>query len=142
MIQTIKNLLALRKIRNSCREFMTRDQSYIGILRQFIWYFKVYRPREKKGLMKYYLWPLRKKIIGYGLIEIKKGKKWISGGIIPSYRGKGQGELLFHSLRTQCGDTTYLEVLKTNILAIKLYKKLGFKTIKKRNYKLIMKYER
>lgn len=141
MIQEIAFIMALRKVRNSCREFMTNDQRYIGILRQLIWYVTVLRPRTLQETMNAFLkFNTEGEAIGYGLISSDGKKEWITGGLIPEYRSLGKGKELFLTLIQLCKKTPYLEVLKTNKPAIKLYKSIGFKEVKDNGNILIMKY--
>jgi len=143
MIETITFLLNLRKVRNACRQFMTRDQRKIGIIRQIIWYLTVLKPRSLQGRMgAFLLYNSEGEAIGYGLLNREENKQWITGGLIPEYRSLGKGKELFLTMIAMCRKTPYLEVLKTNKAAIQLYKKIGFTEVKDNGYILIMKYEK
>lgn len=112
------------RIRNQCREYMTRDGSKISLWRQIRWYFSYIFGNDKTTvtLMFYKGWP-----VGYGLIAEYAGRVYISGGLGPKYRGIGLGRALFSHLVNRCGDQIiYLEVLKSNLAAYQLYRSLGF----------------
>lgn len=134
-IKSFKDALALRKIRNQCREFMTRNKNSISYLKQFEWFYSIYMTSSSDELFAFLLM-LDDKAIGYGLIRDRASRPLISGGLAKEYRGKGYGEKLFKIVtdmasRTSSGKGTrsvFLEVLTTNTAAIKLYEKLGFVT--------------
>ncbi len=132
-IQNIFDAMAIRAVRNECNEFMTHDPSKIGILRQLNWYFRNYRPsQENKKLVCYLFWKENSATpIGYGVIRFNDKKYWLTGGIIQKERGKGFGKILFQKLieRTPSNEV-WLDVLETNQIAYRLYKKLGFRKIR------------
>ncbi|MDO8609844.1 MAG: GNAT family N-acetyltransferase [bacterium] len=117
-------------IRNECNEYMTNNKSKINIFQQLLWYFFIYLKENKKKNMYCYL--LRNKnILGFGFIRKYSNKFWLTGGLYKKDRNKGYGKLLFEQLVNIIHlNEIWLEVLKTNIIAANLYKKLGFKKIK------------
>lgn len=141
-VSSLKSAMLMRKMRNECRQFMTRDASKIGWLRQLNWFYTTYRPKQAKGEMAAYIflchWPKQdifNQPVGYGIIRDSKTKPLISGGLLKKYRGKGLGKTLFKILtriasqgeRGEVGRrSVFLEVLETNQVAIDLYKKLGY----------------
>ena len=78
--------------------------------------------------------------MAYGLITKYGTREYLSGGVMPSFRDQGWGKKVFQHLISECKRPPYLEVLRTNKPAIKLYRKLGFKTVRTDNKRLIMKY--
>lgn len=117
--------MLVRRIRNSCNEYMTRDRSSINIVRQLL-YFLRYHMVDKMSVLyigedKYH------RPIAYGLISYDETlTPWISGGILPKYRGKGYGKELFKFLSESWQFPVWLEVLASNSIAFKLYNGLGF----------------
>lgn len=140
-IKLVYEVLTLREIRNTCCCFMTHNRNKIGVFDQFVWYYKTYLPEARRGVMKAIIFYTGEPI-GYGLIVEDKNKQWLTGGLLPQYRSKGYGKWLFKSLIAQCTKTPYLEVLRWNTRAIKLYEKLGFKTVRKNKRIFVMKYEK
>ena len=73
-------------------------------------------------------------VIGFGLIKLEAEQTvaYVTGGLMPDYRGKGIGKLLFMSMLSSIPTRTKvikLDVFKDNISAIKTYHKLGFETV-------------
>ena len=127
----IKNLvdaLEVRKIRNECRNFMTKNPSEINLLQQLLWYFRWYKPNNTKGEVTCYLFRSSGKNIGFGMTRSIENKIWITGGLKISQRGKGRGKYLFEKIIEQTpSNEVWLEVLESNLVAFNLYKNLGFK---------------
>lgn len=118
--------LSMRPIRNSCRAFMTRDQSEIGLLRQMRWWLT----RGPDVLP--FLLEEAGHVAGYGIILADGDIGWLSGGLLPDARGRGLGASLFTGLYLHAkreGLHPMLEVLKSNPRAEKLYRNLGFTVI-------------
>jgi ribosomal protein S18 acetylase RimI-like enzyme len=68
--------------------------------------------------------------IAYGLVTYDDHlSPWVSGGILPAHRGRGYGTHLFRFLSTEWHMPVYLEVLESNMYALKLYTSLGFQEI-------------
>lgn len=132
-LETFGEALALRKIRNECRLFMTRDTSKISILQQFRWFHNSYKfaPTDQ---LQVFLFLLSGKPIGYGLIRDKAVRPLISGGLLQAYRGKGYGDHLFRAVTDIASSnvfgkgmkSVFLEVLETNTPAFGLYQKIGY----------------
>jgi ribosomal protein S18 acetylase RimI-like enzyme len=120
----------LRRIRNECRLFMTRSIDFITPEQQLEW-FKT--ASEKYDLYLAYQITHGAIIInvGYGLIHKNDDASLLTGGLLPSYRGLGIGQVLFKFLTDNCSKSkpVRLEVLKTNTKAFIVYIKLGFEVI-------------
>jgi ribosomal protein S18 acetylase RimI-like enzyme len=68
-------------------------------------------------------------IVGYGLVIQEKTYAMLTGGLLPTHRGRGLGTKLFeHLARTAqgLGVTPTLEVLPENRAGRRVYEKLGF----------------
>lgn len=131
---------SLRLIRNECKEYMTRYNKEISKEQQTKWFLSI----DKNKTIPFLFFE-NKNPIGYGLITFEENISLISAGIIEKYRGLGHGKILFNLLINECkklnSDDIKLEVLKTNIRAYKLYKKLGFKIVSEDQDKYTMKLE-
>jgi ribosomal protein S18 acetylase RimI-like enzyme len=78
---------------------------------------------------------LNDEIVGLGLLSIRGARGWVSSvGVAPEYRGRGLGEALMCWLmdeaRARGVQWMWLEVLTQNEPAIRLYRKLGFQSIR------------
>jgi len=127
-IKNVRDALIVREIRNECRLFMTNDSSSINIFRQLVWYLTKYKPQNNKGGMYGFLFKTNGRSAGFGLISLKNGKYFVTGGLRKSERGKGLGKRLFLELiKSVPSKEVWLEVLDSNIAAKKLYIALGFR---------------
>jgi ribosomal protein S18 acetylase RimI-like enzyme len=130
-IKNFLDALEIRDIRNQCRNYMTNDTSEINSIQQLLWYFKIYKRRNKNGEMTCFLFKSNSANLGFGLIRKLSGKYWITGGLMPDQRGKGFGKILFRSLIKKIPSSeVWLEVLSSNNIAKKIYKDLGFEKMK------------
>ena len=146
-IKSSEDLECLRKIRNECRCFMTRHTKEISKDDQEIWYKFIDKNKIKPFLfLEIYDEVLVCSPIGYGLLRIDNDCVLISGGLNAIYRGMGFGNILFNLLINESKNYNLpikLEVLKSNIVAVHLYKKLGFEKVKESDiiYEMIYKKE-
>ncbi len=126
-IDSIDDAEILRKIRNECREFMTEHNEYINEEQQKKW-FKT--ANQKFDMYLAYLVEHGVIVVeaGYGLIHRNKNESLLTGGLLKDCRDKGLGFDLFKFLISECRKEVpiRLDVLKTNVRALNLYKKLGF----------------
>lgn len=142
-IKTQDEVFLLRNIRNECREFMTRDTTYITVEQQQKWYEK---NKNNKSIKLYLLHLVELGVItspiGYGLIREEDGYYLISGGLIKTCRGFGYGSILFDYLikNTDTNFPIKLEVLKSNIKAFSIYNKLGFRVVNDDGKIITMEY--
>ena len=120
----------LRVIRNTCKDFMTRSNAHITEEQQKEWFLTAH---EKYNLFLAYEIQHGACIVdvGYGLVHKNADESLLTGGLLPSYRGKGVGQLLFKFLLNSCDRSKpiRLEVLKSNTKAFIVYIKLGFEVI-------------
>lgn len=117
----------MRIIRNSCKEYMTNNNSHISSNEQEAWFESLNREKIMP-----FLFIANHISLGYGIIKLEDSKAILTGGILNGYRGKGFGRLLFQKLihkSIELGKIPSLDVLKTNTTAINLYKSLGFMII-------------
>jgi GNAT superfamily N-acetyltransferase len=119
----ILDALAMRRVRNTCRAFMTRDQSRISVFRQLRWWFS--RPPSVHPYVAVY----QGETIGYGLLVQELERAWLTAGLLPHERGRGFGTEIFRFLMGEAlklALTPYLEVKLSNRVGRRVYKKLGF----------------
>jgi RimJ/RimL family protein N-acetyltransferase len=80
---------------------------------------------------------------GYGHIDFENHKYWVGICILNEYQGKGYGNLILNKIvdftrKNTSIEELYLTVDKTNINAIKLYKKNNFQLVnEEKDYNLM-----
>lgn len=140
-VTTANEAEMLRVIRNQCKDFMTRSTDEITPEQQQEWFKTAYKKYEL-----YIAYAIEHGVCivdaGYGLIHLNDGEYLLSGGLVPSYRDKGLGSVLFKFLVDNCNkqQPIRLEVLKTNLRAFKTYEKLNFTVIGENEKVYFMEY--
>jgi ribosomal protein S18 acetylase RimI-like enzyme len=132
----------LRVIRNQCKDYMTRNTSEITPEEQLEWFKTAYKKYE---LYIAYAVEYGACIVdaGYGLIHLNEKEYMLTGGLVPEYRDKGLGTILFKFLIDNCNKQIpiRLEVLKDNLRALKTYERLNFTTTGETDKIFIMEYK-
>lgn len=132
----------LRTIRNECREFMTRSTEYITPEQQQEWFKTAHAKYEL-----YIAYAIEHGVAivdaGFGVVHKNKDESLLTGGLLPTYRDKGLGKVVFKYLLDQCTKLLpiRLEVLKSNTRAFKTYEALNFKVIGEDSRLFYMEYE-
>lgn len=132
----------LRTIRNKCREYMTRSTDYITPEQQEEWFKTAHKKYEL-----YIAYSIEYGAIvvdaGFGVVHKNENEFLLTGGLIPEYRDKGLGKLIFKFLVDQCHKSLpiRLEVLKTNTRAFKTYESLNFKVTGENDNLYFMEYQ-
>lgn len=140
-VRTEDDAQIMRKIRNECRSFMTRNTKYISKRQQSIWYRSL-----DENVFKLYLAKADGVNVGYGILRVENDVFLVTGGVVKSFRGKGIGKYIFQSLIDEAcvidsSKKIELEVLNTNKPAKSLYDKLGFIEIEKTERITKMEYK-
>ena len=120
----------LRKIRNECSGFMTRNTSEISFAQQQVWFKNLDTVTNKLFLLHEVYHGVAALVIGYGYIRVEDETVLLTGGLVESSRGKGYGQFLFNSLLLNSKKFNLpikLEVLKSNMVAFSVYTKIGFR---------------
>lgn len=128
-VQTLREALIMRRIRNACREFMTHNNGHIGLLRQIVWFYTAYA-RGRSLAFQAFVWRMNGRPVGYGIVRVANDKWWVTGGLIESARGKGFGRKIFETVTRVChivGEDAWLDVFRDNRPAVELYYSLGYK---------------
>jgi ribosomal protein S18 acetylase RimI-like enzyme len=137
--ETLADAESMRLVRNTCRHTMTRFVEELSYEDQQRWFAALDRDRmtplvaELLCLIENHL---TIKVIGYGLVWLPgdaADSTYLTGGLLPEWRGKGHGEQLFRRLIQRAGVPCWLEVRVGNVSAFRLYKKLGFKEVRRRS---------
>lgn len=142
--RTLSDAQTIRVIRNECREFMTRNTSFLTEEDQEAWFnsldFDTFKPillclSENDG---------PSIPVGYGYVKIDNGKAYLTGGLIATHRNRGYGKKLFLRLLEMAKPFNVpivLEVLKSNSLAFNLYKNIGFQHVSETEKVITMEYK-
>ena len=118
----------LRTIRNKCREYMTRSTDFITPEQQEEWFKTAFRKYDL-----YIAYAIEHGVCivdaGFGVVHKNEDEFLLTGGLVPEYRDKGLGKVIFKFLVDQCHKSLpiRLEVLKTNTRAFKTYEGLNFR---------------
>ena len=132
----------LRTIRNKCREYMTRSTDFITPEQQEEWFKTAFR---KYDLYIAYAIEYGVCIVdaGFGVVHKNEDEFLLTGGLVPEYRDKGLGKVIFKFLVDQCHKSLpiRLEVLKTNTRAYKTYEGLNFKVTGQNDNLYFMEYQ-
>lgn len=133
-VATEPDVERLRIVRNACRWYMTRDREEITAEQQAHWW----RQLDKEVVNPCLLWT-SDEWIGYGLIRLEQHRAWLSGGLLPNWRGRGHGRCLFRELIQLAASECWLEVREDNLPAMTLYKSLGFHAVAQAGIVVTMK---
>ena len=132
----------LRTIRNKCREYMTRSTDFITPEQQEEWFKTAFR---KYDLYIAYAIEHGVCIVDacFGVVHKNEDEFLLTGGLVPEYRDKGLGKVIFKFLVDQCHKSLpiRLEVLKTNTRAYKTYEGLNFKVTGQNDNLYFMEYQ-
>ena len=132
----------LRTIRNKCREYMTRSTDFITPEQQEEWFKTAFRKYDL-----YIAYAIEHGVCivdaGFGVVHKNEEEFLLTGGLVPEYRDKGMGKLVFKFLVDQCHKSLpiRLEVLKTNTRAYKTYEGLNFKVTDENDNLYFMEYQ-
>ena len=132
----------LRTIRNKCREYMTRSTDYITPEQQEVWFKTAFRKYDL-----YIAYAIEHGVCivdaGFGVVHKNEDEFLLTGGLVPEYRDKGLGKVIFKFLVDQCHKSLpiRLEVLKTNTRAYKTYEGLNFKVTDENDNLYFMEYQ-
>lgn len=140
-LEPVKNYaeaLAVALIRNECCRWMTHNDKPLNVTQQ-LRFFERLKHDKKLAL---FICRAGDVPCGYALIKRVGRKAWLTAGIATLFRGKGFGRFVFQTLIWLCGSRQkWLEVLRTNRRAIRLYKNLGF-VIRKTTRRIhVMQYD-
>lgn len=140
--------LLMRGVRNTCREYMTRNTAEISVEEQLAWWASLQAVDDaevREDTVRCYLFyladtadigegilapaPGTPDAVGYGLLRRSSAAWWLTGGLLPPYRGLGYGTDLFRYLTQRTPEDTFLEVRASNLAGLRTYEKLGFERV-------------
>lgn len=129
-VNTLADALAVRRIRNECRVYLTNYTGYIGVPRQIYWYFTYYWRAAQAGTYRMFIARDNKNHpVGYGALHCLDKELLVTECVAEKYRGQGYGQAILKKL-TDIARHEKLplnaEIRATNKISIALHKKCGF----------------
>ena len=105
----------IRVIRNSGRQWMTRDTREITYDQQQAWW-AAYDLQES---MRIWIASVATTDVGYGLLRFEARQWWASLAVLPRYQGQGYGTDIYRYLAASTDQDVYAEILADNTPSIK-----------------------
>lgn len=120
-VHTEKDVETLRVIRNSGRQWMTRDQAEITPEMQRAWW-------AARAPYDYpiFLFSESNTDVGYGLLRLEGGRWWCSLAVLPQHQRRGYGTGIYRWLALAHSDDTWAEILADNTPSIRACLKAGY----------------
>src|SRR5262245_52988155 len=131
--------MQVRRLRNSCREYLTNYRDHITSLHQLVWYFRFFRHARITGNYRLYLWYDNSGVaVGYGALSLEGNELLITECVAIKHRGRGYGRLILNQM-IHIGQeeerNLVAEIWPTNERSIALHEKAGFKLAVDKNKK-------
>lgn len=111
----------LRQIRNSGRQWMTRDSSEITPQQQQVWWYTL-----DVSALRIWLARVAETDVAYGLLRLDGGRWWCSLAVLPRYQGQGYGREVYRFLAAATTENVWAEILADNTSSIKAALNAGF----------------
>lgn len=122
VVKTLEEVETLRQIRNSGRQWMTRDTAAITPEQQQAWWKDACHDPSLD------VWLFREAAtdIGYGLLRRESERLWCSLAVLPRYQGQGYGTMIYRWLALSTTEEVWAEILADNTPSIRAALKAGF----------------
>jgi len=134
LVNSLPEVLLVRRIRNECRTFLTNYTKHIGILRQIYWFFTYYFRAQRSGLYRIFLARNQKGVpLGYGALQLKDGELLVTECVAEKFRGQGFGKAILGKLidiAKKERRPLIAEIWASNKPSIGLHQKCGFTLVK------------
>lgn len=138
-ISSFRDALLVRRLRNTCCEFMTNHQQKLGFWHQLRWYYSNYKKASRTGDYRIYLFrDTGGRAVGYGALQRHDGNFYITECLDTTARGQGYGRQILNTLIKTVRDEDYnlvAEIWADNLASCALHEKAGFVLIAQREYK-------
>ncbi len=108
----------VRVIRNTGRQWMTRDTREITYDQQRTWW--------PKRTCQIWIGRVAETDVAYGLLKFSSGDTWASLAVLPRYQGQGYGCEMYRYLAAATDQDVYAEILADNTPSIKACLNAGF----------------
>jgi GNAT superfamily N-acetyltransferase len=120
LVTTDDDVETLRLIRNSGRQWMTRDTSEITREQQRKWW------ASDPGDRYIWLFSEAKTDVAYGLLRLEAGRWWCSLAVLPRYQRQGYGTAIYRYLALAIRENVYAEILADNTPSIHACLRAGY----------------
>lgn len=135
-VKSMRHALIVRKIRNTCFQYLTGDPKPINLPRQIVWYFFSYRRQLPKKKYRLYLFKNNSGVpVGYGALSLSENCLYVTECVIEGQRGRGYGSTILRSMieiSKYENRSLIAEIWSDNDMSISLHERNGFKCIKNR----------
>lgn len=141
-VQRVEQAQEIALVRNSGRDFMTKDQAEISPERQAQWFAHTYVQANHEGRLFAFVGYDGAEAVAYGLVKRDGDDFWLTGVVAPEAQGNGYGRELFKFLTEFAlhrAPAAMLDVLKTNTKAQKLYQSLGYTEVGEKGEVIVMR---
>jgi RimJ/RimL family protein N-acetyltransferase len=127
-VSTLDDVMALRILRNECREFMTHRREEISEAEQLVWWQSV------GGNPKWRIWlvyvPGWDDAVGFVMLRKVLIRWFVTLGLRPWLRGQGIGTELYRAMRSVCEGDVQAVIRTDNVASIRAAEKAGYEPMK------------
>jgi RimJ/RimL family protein N-acetyltransferase len=131
--------LIVRRLRNTCCDYMTNYQQKLGLWQQVRWYYRNYQPASRSGDYRIFLFADEAgRAVGYGALQLHDNELYITECLATDARGRGYGKQILASLvqiGLREGRALVAEIWATNQASRALHEKAGFLLTEHRDHK-------
>jgi GNAT superfamily N-acetyltransferase len=128
-VESLSQVLQVRRLRNSCRDQLTNHHEHIGLIRQTGWYFRYYRRARVADYRLYLLLSDARVPLGYGAASSQDDKLLITECVSTDHRGQGHGTTILQHLVAigrEEGRELVAQIWRDNRASISMHEKAGF----------------
>jgi RimJ/RimL family protein N-acetyltransferase len=129
LVNSLRDALIVRKMRNSCRDYLTNFRGHLGHWQQIRWYLKDYRRAVRSSSYRIFLFSANDEPVGYGALQLVDDSLYVTECVETQYRGKGFGKaILARMIEIAREEKRRLvaEIWASNQQSIALHLKAGF----------------
>jgi RimJ/RimL family protein N-acetyltransferase len=135
-LSSLRDALTVRRLRNTCCDYMTNYQQKLGFWQQVRWYYRNYKTASHYRI--YLFCDERGRALGYGALQLHDEQLLITECLETSVRGQGYGKQILASLvqtgRDE-GRALVAEIWADNAASRALHEKAGFTLAALREHK-------
>jgi GNAT superfamily N-acetyltransferase len=148
-VETIEDAQTMREIRNSVREYMTRDTDDISPQRQYQWFYSMYASGKYDA---YLFYSAHGCCVGYGMLTSSDDKVWGTLAVKKEFQNQGYGTAIYQHLIKTCAElderyndhfykgqvyehfsklykNLWIEIYADNAESLRAAQKAGFETV-------------
>ncbi len=136
LVTNVFQALRVRRLRNTCRAYLTNYREAIAVRQQIRWFYATYRKLLQAGEYRIYLYAAgRSRSVGYGALHLQEGRLYITECVETTQRGRGYGTaILKHLLAAAQGKPVIAEIWASNQASIALHTRAGFVLTSRREH--------